>query len=361
MQKCIWCKNAFLQRKTKCTHQMHFCIKCCVWCFFTFCVAYIFLCKNAVFFALQKTKMLNIFFWKMYAKTYLMQKYIWCKNVFDAKIYLMQKCIWCKNIFDAKMYLMQKCLFAKQRNAPVKCTHCLCFLLCLVFLLFAKMHLMQKCCVFCFAKNKDAALTFCWCWTFSFGKCSATLCKNAFDAEHFPLENVMQKCIFAQPNAFCRFLTFWFALRCQNAFWHQMHFCIKCIFAPTKCKGSIFVFCKAKNTAFDAKMHFCNAYIFLWKMFSVHFPKKNVQHHIWLCKMFSITFDFVKCSASHFPKENVQHLCFLQNKKHSIFAKSNVRNAKSNVQHDWNKNVRSKKQRKIFFITIYKLQDSGRS
>ena len=65
----------------------------------------------------------------------------------------------------------------------------------------AKMHLMQKCCVFCFAKNKDAALTFClqnvrkrqnafW-RTFSKGKCSATLCKNAFDAKM----HLMQKCI----------------------------------------------------------------------------------------------------------------------------------------------------------------------
>ena len=75
----------------------------------------------------------------------------------------------------------------------------------------AKMHLMQKCCVFCFAKNKDATLTFCLQnvrkrqnafdakmhfgvhfpkenvqRTFSKGKCSATLCKNAFDAKmHF--------------------------------------------------------------------------------------------------------------------------------------------------------------------------------
>ena len=70
-----------------------------------------------------------------------------------------------------------------------------------------QMHLMPKCCVFCFAKNKDAALTFCLQnvrkrqnafdakmhfgvhfpkenvqRTFSKGKCSATLCKNAFDA-----------------------------------------------------------------------------------------------------------------------------------------------------------------------------------
>ena len=65
-------------------------------------------------------------------------------------------------------------------------------------------------------------------------------------------------------------------------------------------------------------MHFCNAYIFLWKMFSVHFTKSNVQHHIFQRKMFSITFDFVKCSASHFvgaehfPLENVQQSKMLQ-------------------------------------------------
>ena len=41
--------------------------------------------------------------------------------------------------------------------------------------------------------------------------------------------------------------------------------------------------------------------IFLWKMYAEHFPLENVQHHILLCKMFSITFYFVKCSA----KQNV--------------------------------------------------------
>ena len=103
-------------------------------------------------------------------------------------------------------------------------------------------------------------------------------------AEHFPLENVMQKCIFAQldiflwkmyakmhfgikcicnilcykmyaSNAFCRFLTF-----CKqnvrvasNAFLHQMHFCTASLF-----------FAKQKT------QHFCTALlnIFLWKMFS---------------------------------------------------------------------------------------------
>ena len=84
--------------------------------------------------------------------------------------------------------------------------------------------------------------------------------------------------------------------RCKNAFDALQ----KCIFA---------------SNAFDAKMHFC-----------VHFPKENVQqrcakmhlmqkcifatHHILRSKMFSITFSFVKCSASHFPKENVQHHIF---------------------------------------------------
>ena len=115
----------------------------------------------------------------------------------------------------------------------------------------AKMHLMPKCCVFCFAKNKDAALTFC-------------------------LQNVRKR---------------------QNAF--------------------------------DAKMHFCNAYIFLWKMFScakMHLMQKCIfaQLNIFQRKMFSITFSKGKCSASHFPKENVQlcknafdakMLCFLLCKK----------------------------------------------
>ena len=49
--------------------------------------------------------------------------------------------------------------------------------------------------------------------------------------------------------------------------------------------------------------------------------------------MFSITFYFVKCSASHFPKENVQHLCFLQSKKHSIFALSRCTNILLVLEH----------------------------
>ena len=102
-------------------------------------------------------------------------------------------------------------------------------------------------------------------------------------AEHFPLENVMQKCIFAQPKCILPLSNI---LVCKNAFLHQQnvrvaslffakqktqHFCIKCIlasnafvtfcFALQKCifasnaflhqqNVRIFVFCKAKNTAF---------------------------------------------------------------------------------------------------------------
>ena len=71
---------------------------------------------------------------------------------------------------------------------------------------------------------------------------------------HFPLENVQL---------------------CKNAVF----------FALQKTKMRTFCWCK---NAFDAyilcnkmlQMHFCNAYIFQRKMFSVHFPKENVQ----LCK-----------------------------------------------------------------------------
>ena len=114
------------------------------------------------------------------------------------------------------------------------------------------MHLMQKCCVFCFAKNKDAALTFC-------------------------LQNVRKR-----QNAF------WL---CKNAFDAKMHLMRTFCFALQKCICNILCY----------KMYASNAFLQ-----RVHFTKSNVQHHIFQRKMFSITFDFVKCSASHFPKENVQ-------------------------------------------------------
>ena len=219
-----------------------------------------------------------------------------------AKMHFCIKCIFASNAFLHQMH------FCTASNAFVtfcvykmwcwtfskgKCTRCV-----------AKMHFCIKC-IFAsnaflhqmhFCKASNAFVTFCWCWTFSFGKC---------DAEHFPLENVRQ-------NAFCRFLTcllniFLWKMYAEhfpkenvrkNAFLHQMHFCIKCIFAPTKCKGSIkcifasnaflhsvaehfpkenvqhqqnvriFVFCKAKNTAFLHQKHFSASNILLCWTFS---------------------------------------------------------------------------------------------
>ena len=75
-------------------------------------------------------------------------------------------------------------------------------------------------------------------------------------AEHFPKENVQL---------------------CKNAFDAKMHLMQKCIFATQRC----------------AKMHlmrtFCNT-----KCYKCIFA----THHILRSKMFSITFDFVKCSAT---------------------------------------------------------------
>ena len=81
-----------------------------------------------------------------------------------------------------------------------------------------------------------------------------------------------------------------------------------------------FLLCKKQRCVHfvGAKIHFCktkcykciwcqNAFDALQKCIfaSNAFLQRNA--YILLCKMFSITFYFVKCSASHFPKENVQH------------------------------------------------------
>ena len=190
------------------------------------------------------------------------------------------KCIWCccvfctaKNKGSAKIYLMQKCIFAEQSNAVQKCIWC-----------------------------KNAFLR-----TFSFGKCSAS---------HFPKENVqqnkmlqmhlMQKCIWCCP----------YILLVQ-----------KCIFANQNVRK--------RQNAFDAKMHFCNAYIFQRKMFSVHFPKENVQ----LCKN-AVFFALQKTKMRTFcwckNAFDAKMLCFLLCKKQRcypyillvqkcIFANQNVR------------------------------------
>ena len=110
---------------------------------------------------------------------------------------------------------------------------------------------MQKCCVFCFAKNKDAYIL------------------------------LVQKCIFAKQNV-------------TNAFDAKMHF------------GVHFPKENVQRTFSKGK---CSAYIFLWKMFScakmhLMLPAKAAKcilatHHIFQRKMFSITFSKGKCSASN--------------------------------------------------------------
>ena len=104
---------------------------------------------------------------------------------------------------------------------------------------------MQKCCVFCFAKNKDATLTFCW-------------CKNAFlqtkmlesgkmhFGVHFPKENVQHQQNVT--NAFDAKMHFGVHFPkenvqlCKNAFDAKMHLMPKCILA---------------SNAFLHQMHFC--------------------------------------------------------------------------------------------------------
>ena len=131
-----------------------------------------------------------------------------CKNAFDAKMHLMcQKCIWCI-----------KCILASQ-NAFLH-----------------QMHLMLL--TFCLQNVRKRQNAF---WrTFSKGKCSATLCKNAFDAKMH-------------------------LMRCQNAFLHQMHF------------GNAYILlCKMFSITFSNCKMFSITFYFV-KCSASHFPKENVQ------------------------------------------------------------------------------------
>ena len=346
MPKCIWCKNAFLQRN-----------------------AYILLCK-----------MFSITFSK--GKCSANQNVRKRQNAFDAYI------LFCKNAFDAKMHLMQKCIFQRvhfpmenvQRTFyEVKCsasTKCYKCIWCKNAVFFAlqktkmlplhfvykmlesgKMHLMQKC---IWSKMHFTR-------TFSKGKCSAYifqrkmfscakmhlmrkmhLMQKWFDAKmhfcvHFPKENVQHhilrckmfsitfskgKCSAVQKCIWCKNA---FDVHCKNAFDAKMHLmrtfcntkCYKCIW----CQNAFWQFRNATlcKNAFDAKMHlmrtFCytKCYKCIWCQNAFWLCKNAFLHHIFQrkmfsnayifqSKMFSITFYFVKCSASHFPKENVQ-LC----------------------------------------------------
>ena len=192
-----------------------------------------------------------IFQRKMFSVHFPKENVQLCKNAFDAKMlcFLLckkQRCVHfvLLNIFLWKMYA--------KMHFCIKCIWCVHFVLLNIFLwkMFscAKMHLMQKCCVFCFAKNKDAYILFCW--TFSFGKCT-------------------QKCIFAS-NAFLH------QQNVTNAFWQRYIFLCK-MFSITFSKGK----CSASNA-------FWRTFDFV-KCSASHFPKENVQqsnaqHQIHFCK-----------------------------------------------------------------------------
>ena len=174
-------------------------------------------------------------------------------------------------IFQRKMfsnaYIFQKKMFSK-----TKCTH-LCFLQSKKHSIFAKQNVtnafdaLPKCIL---ASNAfDAALTFCESGkmhfgvhfpkenvqrTFSKGKCSAYIFQRkmfsnatrTFDfvkcsASHFAKQNVQQK-VKKQSKAKNKD-----ALLCKNTFLHQIHFCIKYIFA---------------SNTFLHQIYFCIKYIF---------------------------------------------------------------------------------------------------
>ena len=109
-----------------------------------------------------------------------------------------------------------------------------------------------------------------------------------------------------------------YALRCKNAFLHQMHFGIKCIFASnafcrflTFCKQNVraasLFFAKQKTQHFCIKC-ICNILlmlnILLRKMYAEHFPKENVRKNAFLHQMHFC----IKCI---FAKQNVRIKCIL--------------------------------------------------
>ena len=264
-----------LCKKQRCCAKMHFCI--------TFCFAKMHFCINKM---LQMHLML-------------------CKNIFLHHILLVQKCIFAKqnvtNAFDA----LQKCIFAS--NA------------------FWRTFSKGKCSAYIFQRKM---------FSVHFPKENVQLCKNAFDAKmlcfllckkqrcvHFVLLNIFQRKMFSCAKMLC------FLLCKKQRCCAKMHFCITFCFAKMHfcinkmlqmhlmlCKNIFLhhiLFCKNAflhqqnvTNAFDAKMHLMPkcilAYIFLWKMFSIHFPKENVQR----------TFSKGKCSAV----QKCCVFCFAKNK-----------------------------------------------
>ena len=280
-------KNAFLHQMHFCTAllniflrkmyaKMHFGIKCIF-------ASNAFLHQNAFLHSL-----LNIFLWKIDAEHFTKSNVM--LNIFQRKMFSTNK-IWCKNYFcKASNAFLHSWTFSfgkcDAEHFPLENV--------MLNILLRKM----------------------WCWTFSKGKCTqkCIFASNAFlhsVAEHFPSENVRQ-------NAFC--------IKCmQNAFLHQMHFCIKCIFAQrcwTFSKGK----CSAP-TKCDAKIYFCKAYIFQRKMYTKmhlmqkcifatqrtaeHFPLENVRQNTFCIKCILLTFckQNVRAASLFFAKQKTQHFC----------------------------------------------------
>ena len=152
------------------------------------------------------------------------------------------------NILLRKMYALLNIFLWKMYAKMHFCIKCICNILC--YKMYASNAFLHS---WTFSFGKCTPKYICnilcnkmWCWTFSFGKCTRCVakmhlmrCKNAFvtfcvtkcDAEHFPLENVMLNILQSQMWCWTFSKGKCDALRCKNAFLHQMHFCIKCIFA----------------------------------------------------------------------------------------------------------------------------------
>ena len=129
--------------------------------------------------------------------------------------------------------------------------------------------------------------------TFSKGKCSAS---------HFVTQNVTNaflqriKCIFATQRVH---------FPKENVQHHiLLHKMLQMYFGVHFPKENVQL-CK---NAFDAKMHLMRCQNAFWHQ--MHFGNAYILRS----KMFSITFYFVKCSASHFPLENVRKNTFCKAK-----------------------------------------------
>ena len=142
--------------------------------------------------------------------------------------------------------------------------------------------------------------------TFCVTKCTHQMhfctASNAFVtfcfAEHFPLENVMLNILQSKM----------YALRCKNAFLHQMHFCIKCIFASNAFLHQMH-FCKTKCTH---QMHFCTNKMYASNAFlhsvAEHFPLENVQQNkMYASNAFDAKMHFCNAQPLFFAKQKTQH------------------------------------------------------